>query len=57
MELSKVLMMSDFYYNDVKAKNRSLAKPFSDTDSLCLEVKTEDIYVDNASEAHLFDFS
>ena len=57
LELSKVLMF-DFYYNHIKAKYGSLAKLlFSDTDSLCLEIKTEDIYADMASDAQLFDFS
>ena len=57
LELSKVLMF-DFYYNHIKAKYGSLAKLlFSDTVSLCLEVKTEDIYVDMTRDAQLFDFS
>ena len=55
LELSKVLMF-DFYYNHIKAKYGSLAKLlFSETGSLCLEVKTEDIYQDMASDAQLFD--
>ena len=50
--------MFDFYYNYIKKNYGSQAKLlFSDTDSLCLEVKTEDIYADMASDAHLFDFS
>ena len=57
LELSKVLMF-DFYYNYIKKNYGSRAKLlFTDTDSLCLEVKTEDIYADMASDAHLFDFS
>ena len=57
LELPKVLM-SDFYYNHIKAKYGFLAKLlFSDTDSLCLEVKTEDIYADMATDAQLFDSS
>ena len=56
-ELSKVQMF-DFYYNHDKAKYGSLTKLlFSNTNSLCLEVKTEDIYANMASGAHLFDFS
>ena len=47
-----------FYYKHIKGKYASLEKPlFSDTDSLCLEIKTEDTYADMASEVHLFDFS
>ena len=57
LELSKVLMF-DFYYNYIKKKYGSRAKLlFTDTDSLCLEVKTEDIYEDMAADASLFDFS
>ena len=57
LELSKILMY-DFYYNYIKTKYGSNAKlSFSDTDSLCLEVKTEDIYADLVSDQHLFDFS
>ena len=57
LKVSKVLMF-DFYYNHIKAKYGSLAKLlFSDIDSLCLEVKTEDIYEDMASDGQLFDFS
>ena len=57
LELSKVLMF-DFYYNHIEVEYGSLSKLlFSDTDSLCLEVKTEDIYQDMASDAQLFDFS
>ena len=57
MELSRLLMF-DFFYKHIKAKYGSLAKPlFSDTDSLRLEIKTEDTYADMASEVHLFDFS
>ena len=57
LELSKVLMF-DFYYDYVKKNYGSRAKLlFTDTDSLCLEVKTQDIYEDMASDVDLFDFS
>ena len=53
-----IVLMFDFYYNHIKAKYGSLAKLlFSDIDSLCLEVKTEEIYEDMASDGQLFDFS
>ena len=53
MGLCKLLMF-DFYYKHIKGKYASLEKPlFSDTDSLRLEIKTEDIFADTASEAHL----
>ena len=56
LELSKVLMF-DFYYNYIKKNYGSRAKLlFSDTDSLCLEVQTQDIYEDFARDANLFDF-
>ena len=56
LELSKVLMF-DFYYNYIKKNYGSRAKLlFTDTDSLRLEVKTENIYEDMAADASLFNF-
>ena len=57
LELSKVLMY-DFHYNTMKAKYKdNLKLLFTDTDSLCYEVKTDDIYKDMADQKHLYDFS
>ena len=57
LELSKVLMY-DFHYNTMKAKyGDKLKLLFTDTDSLCYEVETDDIYEDMASQNTLYDFS
>ncbi|HRP37908.1 MAG TPA: hypothetical protein PLS50_08945, partial [Candidatus Dojkabacteria bacterium] len=57
LELSKVLMY-DFHYNTMKPKyGENLKLLFTDTDSLCYEIKTDDIYKDMATMKHLFDFS
>ncbi|XP_061187991.1 uncharacterized protein LOC133196056 [Saccostrea echinata] len=57
LELSKVLMY-DFHYNYIKEKygNRA-ALCFTDTDSLCYDISTEDVYVDMMESQHCFDFS
>ena len=50
LDLSKTLMY-DFHYNYVKkkyGKNASLL--FTDTDSLCYEIKTQDFYNDIAND-------
>ena len=57
LDLSKVLMY-DFHYNYMKTKyGKGAQLLFTDTDSLCYEVKTRDIYKDMAEDQHLFDFS
>ncbi|HRP37489.1 MAG TPA: hypothetical protein PLS50_06815, partial [Candidatus Dojkabacteria bacterium] len=57
LELSKVLMY-DFHYNTMKPKyGENLKLLFTDTDSLCYEVKTDDIYKDMKTMKNLFDFS
>ncbi|KAK3099927.1 hypothetical protein FSP39_011908 [Pinctada imbricata] len=57
LELSKVLMY-DFHYHYVKPKYGSRAQLcFTDTDSLCYDIHTEDIYADMKESQHLFDFS
>ena len=54
-EMSKILMY-DFHYGCIIPKYGSKAKfLFTDTDSLCYEIKTEDIYADMKSDIHLFD--
>ena len=52
LELSKTLMY-DFHYNYIKkryGKNANLL--FTDTDSLCYEIKTQDFYKDIAPDVH-----
>lgn len=57
LDLSKVLMY-DFHYNYIKEKYGNAAQLlFTDTDSLCYDIKTVDIYNDMAQDKHLFDFS
>ena len=57
LDLSKCLMY-DFYYNYIKARYGPKARLlFTDTDSLCYEVETKDVYEDFWSDKHLFDFS
>ena len=57
LELSKCLMY-DFHYNyilDKYGKNAKLL--FTDTDSLCYEIKTKDVYKDLLVDKELFDNS
>ena len=57
LELSKVLMY-DFHYNVMKKKYGNKIKLlFTDTDSLCYEIETEDFYKDVKEISHHFDFS
>lgn len=57
LDLSKVLMY-DHHYNYMKQKYASNAKLlFTDTDSLCYEVQTVDIYQDMLEDINLFDTS
>ena len=57
LDTSKCLMYN-FHYNHIKAKYGSKARLlFTDTDSLCYEVETKDVYEDFWSDKHLFDFS
>jgi hypothetical protein len=57
LDISKILMY-DFHYNYVKTKYEDKAKLlFTDTDSLCYEIETDDIYVDMLNDRHLFDTS
>src|SRR4051812_6623307 len=50
--------MYDFYYGYIKHKYGDNAKLlFTDTDSLCYEIKTNDIYQDVYENKELFDLS
>jgi hypothetical protein len=57
LELSKLLMYQ-FHYGYIKATFGNRAKLlFTDTDSLCYEFQSPDIYQEIAENANLFDFS
>jgi hypothetical protein len=57
LDLSKVLMY-DFHYNYVKQKyGQQATLLFTDTDSLCYKIKTENIYQDMHQDNELFDTS
>ena len=57
LDLSKTLMY-DFHYNFIKAKYGEKAiLLFSDTDSLCYEIKTEEVYEDLLEHRDMFDNS
>ena len=52
LDLSKTLMY-DFHYNYIKkkyGKNANLL--FTDTDSLCYEIQTQDFYKDISADVH-----
>ena len=58
LELSK-LHMYDFYYNYIKRKypGSKSQLAYTDTDSLLMEIKTEDLYADMINDPYWFDFS
>ena len=57
LDLAKLLMY-DFYYNVLKKKyNDKLKLLFTDTDSVCVEIKTEDLYEDMKDFHHELDCS
>ena len=57
LDLSKHLMY-DFYYNQLRAQYGDRCQLlYTDTDSLLLEVQTEDVFRDMASHAELYDTS
>ena len=57
LDLSKVLMY-DFHYNFIKEKYGDLVKLlFTDTDSLCYHIETDDVYEDFYRFKDLFDNS
>ena len=50
--------MYDFHYNYVKSRYNNKAKLlFTDTDSLCYEIETKDIYKELWEDKQLFDNS
>ena len=50
--------MYDFHYNTMKPKYGDKMKLlFTDTDSLCYEIETEDVYKDMSENVILYDFS
>jgi hypothetical protein len=50
--------MYDFHYNYIKKKYGQNAQSlFTDTDSLCYSINTEDVYQDMIKDKHLFDTS
>jgi hypothetical protein len=57
LEMSKVLMY-DFHYNHIKSKYGGKAELlFTDIDSLCYNIFTEDLYKDMEKDKDKFDFS
>ena len=57
LDLSKTLMY-DFHYNYIKNKYNNNAKLlFTDTDSLCYQITTDDVYNDFFNDKDKFDFS
>ena len=57
LERSKLLMYS-FYYDYLKAKyQEGCSLLFTDTDSLCCYIKTQDIYKDMEEDKHMYDTS
>ena len=57
LDLSKVLMY-DFHYNFIKAKYGDRARLlFTDTDSVCYHIRTDDVYEDLYNHKDMFDNS
>lgn len=57
LDLSKVLMY-DFHYNYIKKRYEDCASLcFTDTDSLCYDISTDDLYEDMKQDQCYFDFS
>ena len=57
LDLSKYFMY-DFWYGHIKRKYGNRAKLcYTDTDSLIIEIETEDVYADMVEDANLYDFS
>ena len=57
LDLSKIVMY-DFHYNHIKPKyGEKVQLLFTDTDSLCYEIETEDLYRDMENNKEHYDFS
>jgi len=57
LEISKFIMYS-FYYDHLKAKYADRCTLlFTDTDSLCCEIRTDDLYADMMDSLNLYDTS
>jgi len=57
LKISK-LVMYEFYYDHLKAKYSDRCKLlFTDTDSFCCHIQTEDLYKDMSKNVDLFDTS
>ena len=57
LDNSKILMYG-FFYNELKKKYGPRCEPlYTDTDSLLLEIETEDFYKDMKSNKNLYDTS
>jgi hypothetical protein len=56
LDLSKYLM-SNYHYDMKETYGDRLKLLFTDTDSLCYQIQTEDIYKDMGAAAHLYDTS
>ena len=57
LDNSKILMF-DFFYNELKKQYGSKCQLlYTDTDSLLLEIETDDVYKDMEENKHLFDTS
>ena len=56
LDLSKTIMY-DFHYNYIKKKYPDAKLLFTDTDSLCYHIRTEDIYSDFIADRERFDNS
>ena len=56
LDLSKTIMY-DFHYNYIKKKYPDAKLLFTDTDSLCYHIRTEDIYADFFADRERFDNS
>ncbi|XP_071085832.1 uncharacterized protein [Haliotis cracherodii] len=57
LDISKILMY-DFHYNFIKLKYGARAQLlFTDTDSLCYSIQTDDVYADMLEDRDLFDTS
>ena len=56
LDLSKHLMYN-FYYSNLKKYGDKCNLLCTDTDSLILEIKTEDVYKDMANDKYNYDFS